>query len=323
MLDAFFFEAFEEEAVLMKEFLPETVSAEFTPATIQEYDAETPPARIISIRTQSQIPLTWANSMEALLSRSTGYDHLRKYCRDTGKTLPCGYLPEYCARAVAEQAMLLWTALLRRLPDQIKSFRSFTRDGLTGNEIEGKCLLVVGVGKIGYQVTQIGKGLGMRVLGNDLEKQHGDVDYVDIDSGLAQADIVVCAMNLNETNSAFFSYERLKGIKPGACFVNIARGEMAPPSVLSQCLEEKKLSGVGLDVYDAESDLAIALRGGPPSERPEVQATLHLADQPNVILTPHNAFNTWESVERKARQTIEQINHFLKIGTWIWGAPMD
>jgi D-lactate dehydrogenase len=324
MKDVFFFEAFEEEAALIRACLPPGLSAEFTGRTIQEWgDRETAPASVISIRTQSEVPLAWAaRGMRALLSRSTGYDHVSAYRARVAPLAPAfGCLPLYCARAVAEQAALLWMALLRKLPQQVRQFRTFHRDGLTGGEIAGRTLLVVGVGNIGGEVVRIGRGLGMCVLGVDLVKPKVDVELVALDAGLPRADVVVCAMDLTPANRGYFGYERLARMKPGAVFVNVARGEFAPAADLLRALDEGRLGGVAMDVYEDEKELAVSLRAGAPSLREGVRATLQLASRENVICTPHNAFNTVESVERKARQSVEQVQFFLKEGRFFWRVP--
>ncbi len=321
MQDVFFYEAFEEEAAELRRFLKPGVSAGFTAKTIQEQGDAEPPARIISIRTQSEIPAAWAGTMSALLSRSTGYDHLKAYREKTGSRVPCGYLPKYCTRAVAEQAMLLWMALLRRLPVQTRQFARFHRDGLTGRECEKKTLLVVGVGNIGIEIVRVGAGLGMDVLGVDLVRRHADVTYVPIEEGLPRADVVVCAMNLTGENRGYFGRERWRQAKRGAVFVNIARGELAPAQDLERALHEGVLSGVGLDVYENETELSVSLRAGRLPADPPGQAVLNLKSRPDVILTPHNAFNTREAVERKSEQAVQQVCEFLGKGSFIWPIP--
>ena len=316
-LDVFFYEAFEEEAAAIAAALPETIRASFTDQTIQEYDAPEPPARIISLRTQSQIPDDWSQKIDALLSRSTGYDHLAAYSDRHPAGPACGYLPLYCARGVAEQAMLLWTALSRKLPAQLKQFKTFHRDGITGREIAGKTLLVAGVGNIGSEIVRIGQGLDMTVFGNDPVQKHNFVDYVELDEKIGEADIIVCAMNLTDENRSLFNYALLSQTKPGALFINIARGELSPADDLLRLLEEKILGGVGLDVYENESDLAVALRAGNESEN----AVLKLNARPDVLCTPHNAFNTEEAVVRKSEQSVEQVEHFLKSGSFLWDVP--
>jgi len=313
-MQVFFFEAFEEEAEQIRHFLPDHIEAGFSWKTIQEYSAEALPAPIVSVRTQSAIPAEWAGQLDAILTRSTGFDHLIDYRQRTGVDVHCGYLPLYCNRAVAEQAMLLWMSLMRKLPQQMTNFRNFHRDGITGREAEKKTLLVVGVGNIGSQVARIGHGLDMNVLCVDIENKYPEEKYVSIDEGLPLADIVVCAMNLTEDNYGYFNYQRLSQAKKGLVFVNISRGEQSPSTDLLKHLEEGQLAGVGMDVYVNEKELAVSLREGRSSDDPEVQATLVLLEKPNVIFTPHNAFNTVEAVEKKAGESVEQLLYYLEHG---------
>ncbi len=313
-MQVFFFEAFEEEAEQIRHFLPDHIEAGFSWKTIQEYSAEALPAPIVSVRTQSAIPAEWAGQLDAILTRSTGFDHLIDYRQRTGVDVHCGYLPLYCNRAVAEQAMLLWMSLMRKLPQQMTNFRNFHRDGITGRETEKKTLLVVGVGNIGSQVARIGHGLDMNVLCVDIENKYPEEKYVSIDEGLPLADIVVCAMNLTEDNYGYFNYQRLSQAKKGLVFVNISRGEQSPSTDLLKHLEEGHLAGVGMDVYVNEKELAVSLREGRSSDDPEVQATLVLLEKPNVIFTPHNAFNTVEAVEKKAGESVEQLLYYLEHG---------
>jgi D-lactate dehydrogenase len=321
MMDVFFYEAFAEEEQALKRHLPPGVEAGFTWKTIQETGDELPPASVISLRTQSVIPPEWASKMTGILSRSTGYDHLSKYQEQCGSAPQCGYLPLYCNRSVAEQALMLWLGLLRKLPLQQQNFRNFQRDGLTGRECVRKVLLVVGVGSIGFELVQLGRALGMEVLGVDLVERHPSVDYVSIEDGLARADIIVGAMNLTSANHAYFNYSRLSRVRPGALFVNVARGELTSAPDLLRLLNEGILGGVALDVYAHESLLAVSLRQDCPSDDEEVQAVLKLAACPNVILTPHNAFNTVESVERKSAHSVQQLEHLREHGCFLWPVP--
>lgn len=323
MSDVFFYEAFQEEADELRALLPAGISAEYTAATIQEAGHSAPPAKLISIRTQSQIPLDWASHLEAILTRSTGYDHLRAYAAAARAEIGLGYLPLYCHRAVAEQAMLLWMALLRRLPVQVRQFRTFHRDGITGRECLAKTLVVVGVGNIGHEVCRIGAALGMRVLGVDIDPLHSDVQYIDIAAAMPQADVLVCAMDLNRGNLGYFDRARWQKVKPGAVFVNVSRGELSPTTELLSALESRRLSGVALDVFDHESVLATSLRSGTPTNDLEVAATLALAAREDCILTPHNAFNTIEAVHRKSEHSVEQIVAWRNERAFLWPVPLD
>jgi len=322
MPDVIFYEAFAEEAAAIRHFLPADFDALYTDRTIQESGHTAPPAPIISVRTQSRLPTAWAPQLKAILSRSTGYDHLAAYAAAVTPSPALGYLPLYCHRAVAEQALLLWLALLRRLPRQVAQFHRFHRDNITGGECAGRTLAVVGVGWIGAEVARIGAVLGMNVLGVDRAPRFTDITHVGIDEAIARADIVVCAMDLNAGSRNFFDAARLRTIKRGALFINISRGELSPAADLLAALESGQLAGVALDVYNHEGELAVALRAGKTdSPNPEVQAVLRLVKRDDVICTPHNAFNTDEAVERKSEHSVRQLVAFRATGKFLWDAP--
>ena len=321
--DIFFYEAFEEEEELLKKYMPEHIKAGYSWETIQESGHEQPASNFISVRTQTVLPLEWAGQLKAVLSRSTGYNHLLAYQEKSGAEIDYGHLPLYCALSVAEQAMMYWMMLLRKMTKQTGQFNKFHRNGLSGQECAGKNILVAGVGNIGYEVVKTARGLGMNVKGVDIVKRHVDVDYCMIEDGLHSADIIVCAMNLTTKNAGYFHYDLLKQAKTGVIFINISRGELSPSQDLLRLLKEKHLGGLALDVYEAESDLAIALRGGTSSTNPAVKAVLEMSVMENVICTPHNAFNTAEAVERKAEQSARQAEAYLADGKFIWEIPEE
>jgi D-lactate dehydrogenase len=323
-MDIFFFEAFEEEQDALKKYNDDRFDAGYSWKTIQEYGASEPPAPVISVRTQSKIPAEWSDKLKGILTRSTGYDHLVEYRRETGAdNIQYAYLPLYCNRAVAEQGMLLWMALLRKLPKQSAQFKTFNRDGITGRETLNKNLLVVGVGNIGNQIVRIGQGLGMNVKCVDIEKKYDDLEYVQFEDAAEWADIVVCAMNLNSGNYHYFDYGKLKKARPGVLFINISRGEFSPLNDLLKLLDEGHLSGVGMDVYENEKLIGPVLRGEINSDSEEISAVRELLSRDNVIMTPHNAFNTSEAVERKSEQSIQQFEEFTASGLFLWNVPND
>jgi D-lactate dehydrogenase len=311
-MDVYFYEAFEEEADALKSLLGNQLSFNLTDKTIQETGHVNPPARLISIRTQSLIPIDWEDKIDGILSRSTGYDHLKKYLETIHTELPCGYLEEYATRAVSEHAILLMMALMRRLPQQMMQFQHFDRDGLTGGECAGKNLLVVGVGRIGSEIVEIGNALGMSVRGVDIVKRYNEVRYCEKEEGVAWADVIICAMNLTDENRSYFSYNLLKNAKHGILFINIARGEHAPLSGVLQLIQEHHIGGLGLDVFEDEPNVAVALRSGHTNTSNEAQILEELLHNPNVLFTPHNAFNTIEAVRRKSQFSVDEVFYFLK-----------
>jgi len=321
--DIYFYEAFEEETLALKKYLPSSVKAGFTWKTIQESGHKTAPAEYISSRTQSSFPAEWAGSLKAILSRSTGYNHLLNYKEQIENKIEFGYLPLYCNRAVAEQALTLWMSLLRKLPMQTEQFQHFKRDGLTGKECIQKNLLVVGVGNIGYELIKIGRGLSMNTEGVDIEQKYSDVLYISIDEGLKKADIIVASMNLTSQNRNYFDYNLLKKSKKGVLFINVARGELSPLKDIKKLLDEGVIGALGMDVFEDEGLVGSALRGSIKGNPEILEIVNELKERSNVIFTPHNAFNTIEAVERKSKQSVEQILSFLKNGKFIWPIPVE
>lgn len=314
-----FYEVFaEEEAELRRQLASAPFTATFCPVTVQESGHPPPAQALVSIRTQSRLPETWWPGTLGLLTRSTGYDHLLPL-RGAQGAPPLAALPEYCTRAVAEQAVLLWMSLLRRLPAQLRQMPRFNREQLTGRECAGSTLAIFGAGRIGHEIAGLARALSMQVVAVDPVIRHADLTYLPPAPALARAGVIVCAMNLTEQNECYFDGHRWAQTRPGAVFINVARGELSPPGPLLEALRSGHLAGVALDVYDGEDALGAALRrfgpAGAPPPWPELLA------HPAVICTPHNAFNTSEAVERKCALTLEQCRTFLKTGAFRWSLP--
>ena len=314
-----FFEVFQEEKEAIYGFLPKNINVLFYENTIQEEKCDIPDGAIISIRTQSEVPLSWESKISAILTRSTGHDHLYSFMNNSSVKIPCGFLPIYCARSVAEHALLIWTSLIKKLPKQIENFKTFNRNGITGSELKNKNLLVIGVGNIGIEIIRIASSLEMKVDGIDIVHKFDNVNYVSHDGDLAKYDIIVCAMNLTESNHSYFDNNFFDRIKKGCLFINISRGELSPIHVLNKYLKNEILAGIGLDVFDNEKLLALSLRNKKLTD--DMKLVMELEKLPNVILTPHNAFNTHEATLIKSKQTIDQIESLIEHGSFIWEIP--
>jgi len=152
----------------------------------------------------------------------------------------------------------------------------------------------------------------MKVAGADIDRKLPSLEYVDLIPGLAWADVVVCAASLTSETRNMLNYETLRRVKTGTLFINVARGEISPLKDLQRLLDEKILGGLGLDVYEEEDTVAQWLRSDRKQKINEkTTIALDLNQRKNVVLTPHNAFNTEEALARKAEQTIESVVSFL------------
>ena len=207
-------------------------------------------------------------------------------------------------------------ALARKLKKQLRHFTSFDRDGLTGVECLGRTLLIVGVGRIGAEIARLAAGIGMQVKGVDLVKRVDPLEYVTLEEGVRCADTIVCALPLTPLTQGLLNYELLRQARPGALFVNVSRGEISPLKDLKRLLEEQILGGIGLDVHEEEPQLAEALRSGKGGLTRGGHELLSLQGDDRVLFTPHNAFNTQEALERKAKQSAAAVVTFLKQGSF-------
>ena len=319
-MDVMFYEAFEEEARTLRKALPPSVDAGYTAQTIQSSLDKGPPASLISIRTQSIIPLSWSSKLRGLLTRSAGFDHLVAYQRKVKKRIPSGHLVNYCSRAVAEQGVLMMLALLRKLPRQIEQFEVFHRDGLTGLEAKGRNALVIGVGNVGSELVDLAQGLGMEVRGVDIVWRQKGLCYVDLKDGIAWADVIFCALPLTNKTVGLLGFRALSKTKRRPFLVNIARGEITPFKDMIRLVEGKILGGLALDVYPQEGILAESLRSL-CDDNPLVAAAHRLKSFENVLFTPHNAFNTSEALLAKCQQTADAVKMFLQKGKFPHSLP--
>lgn len=315
--DVLFFEAFLEEQENLKRYLPRNISSWFTEKTIHESEDEAS-APVISIRTQSRVPQQWVGTVKGVLSRSTGYDHLLKTNEGTLLDLAKGYLPSYCSRSVAEHALLLSMLLFSQYHRQKRQFMQFDRNNITGREIYKKNVLVAGVGSIGEEFVKIARGLGCSVRGFDREHRVSGLTYVDLKDGLAWADLLVCALSLNVGTMGLLNEKKLRNAKKGLLLVNVSRGEITPLKDLDQLLGEKVLGGIGLDVFESENDIGPRMRMQNQSPTEQIQILKKWSQLDQVVLTPHNAFNTTEALDRKCFQSVESLIQYHEKGQFKW-----
>ena len=166
-----------------------------------------------------------------------------------------------------------------------------------GRELRGATLGIVGYGQIGRRLADLGLALGMRVLVNDPYARVTDpaLQQVDFATLLAQADPVVCLAVANEATENLFGAAAFAAMRPGACFVNAARGNLVDEAALLAALEHGQLGGCALDV------------GREPDQMP----SLALARHPRVIATPHVGGLTPQAIEHQAMDTVAQVTELV------------
>lgn len=282
-------------------------------------------AEIVSVFVDSKITdkvLAAFPNLKHLVTRSTGFDHLDlAACQANGVTVST--VPGYGEITVAEYAFALLLSLSRKVYegfDRIRETGNFSPDGLKGFDLFGKTFGIIGTGRIGKHAAGIARGFGMKVVAYDVHpneeaaKQIG-FSYVPLDELLKTADVVSVHVPYTPENHHFINTEKLALMKPNAVLINTARGALVDTPALVEALKNKKLAGAALDVLEEEGVLKDEfgyLSGENKDADPKAVIAGHiLFDLPNVIVTPHNAFNTQEALERILDTTAENIKSFL------------
>ncbi len=212
--------------------------------------------------------------------------------------------------ATAEHTMALLLALVRQIPGAVAHAREggWNRDLFRGNELRGKTAGIVGYGRIGRMMARYLTAFGMRVLAADpridpAEMEQG-VALETLESLLPQCDVVTLHADFSDRNRGFFDAHAFSRMKPGAWFVNTARGELVDEGALLEALQSGKVAGAAVDVLCDES--SSGMEKHPLTE----YARLHA----NLIVTPHIAGCTWESMEKTEVFLAGRVAEYLKEG---------
>ena len=215
----------------------------------------------------------------------------------TAKGIPLTFCPGVNHTTVAEHTFALMLALFRKLIKEANHVANGEWVRITGNEIMGKTLSIIGRGRIGKEVAIRANAFGMKVIGFDLywdddfARSHKVERAQSIDEALNTGDIVSLHVNLSDETRALINKDRISKMKDGVVILNCARGEIIHTQDLIDALHSGKIGGYGSDVLDIEP---------PPSDHPMLRA-------PNTVITPHIGSRTFESVERQATMAAKNL----------------
>src|SRR5258708_4989097 len=219
----------------------------------------------------------------------------------TDLKVPVLFTPGVNHTTVAEHTFALMLAAVRNLVTEANHVSKGQWTRITGNEICGKTLAIVGFGRIGKEVAVRAKAFGLKIIGygnywdEDFARWHDIQRVENFDDVLKQADIVSLHTKLTPETKHLINAKNIKLLKKGAVIVNCARGEIVELNALVDALKSNHLLAYAADVLDQEP---------PPADHP-------LLGLPNAILTPHIGSRTHESVQRQATCAVENLNHFL------------
>jgi D-lactate dehydrogenase len=261
--------------------------------------------------------------LKCIVTRSTGYDHV-DIAEATKRGVVVSNVPSYGENTVAEFAFALLLAISRRIYDSFKRIKDtgiFSADGLRGFDLKGKTIGIIGTGKIGKHMIRMSKGFDMNIVAYDAFKDEKAAvelgfTYMTLDELLSASDIISVHAPYLPSTHHMINLENVAKIKRGAVLINTARGGLIDTAAIVLALKNGTLAGAGLDVLEEEGYLidedALLLSAHPNIESLKTTLENHyLMEHPCVIITPHNAFNSKEAIERIVLTSIEDIAGFV------------
>lgn len=242
--------------------------------------------------------------------RCAGYNNVDiSYAKDR---IAVARVPAYSPYAVAEHAMALLLTSIRRIHKAYIRTRdfNFSLNGLTGFDLHGKTMGVVGTGKIGRIFINICRGFGMNVIAYDKFPAEGSgIDYVELDELFRRSDIISFHCPLTEETYHMVSKDTIGQLKKGVVLLNTSRGALIDAEALLEGIKARQIGAACLDVYEEEGDVFFNDFSG-HIIADDVLA--RLISMPNVIVTSHQAFLTEEALNNIAETTVANLLAFSK-----------
>lgn len=261
--------------------------------------------------------------LKLIVTLSTGFDHIDiKECKKR-KIIICN-VPHYGENTVAEHTFALLLSLTRKVNKAydrtVKG--DFSLDGLRGIDLQGRTIGVIGTGNIGQHVIRIARGFEMNVIAFDkfrdpkLAKRLG-FKYVRLDTLLKNSDVITLHIPYNKATHHLIGKGAISKMRKNVIIINTARGAIIDTAALLEGLQSGRIGGAGLDVLEGECFIKeekqiLSRHFLKECDLKTVLRNHILLNQDNVIITPHNAFNSWEALHRILDTAILNIKLFLK-----------
>lgn len=261
------------------------------------------------------IDILYKNGIKLLALRCAGFNNVD--FKNAFEKIHIARVPEYSPYAVAEHSIALLLTLNRKTHKAFNRVReyNFSLNGLTGFDIKGKTIGVIGTGKIGQCFINICKGFGAKILAYDpYPIKNLEVNYVDLEQLYKQSDVISLHCPLTKDTQYIIKKDTIKLMKKDVIIINTSRGALIESEDLLQALKEERIGGACLDVYEEESDFFYEDRSM-TILKDDILA--RLISMPNVIITSHQAFLTKEALQNIAKTTIKNIKDFAN------GKPLE
>ena len=287
----------------------------------QNIDPET---EVLSVFVSSKVTRKIIESLPKLrliACRSTGFNNIDLRAAEE-HNIPVVNVPTYGEATVAEYAFTLLLALTRNIKTVLSAGSERVEQAeMTGHDLSGKTIGIIGGGHIGQHAIKIANGFSMTVLVYDAMPRENlaselGFTYVDLDELLSRSDIVSLHAPYLPATHHILNKQTLSKMKKDAVLINTARGELVDTAALTDALTSGQLGGAAIDVIEGEKVLShneeeALLRGQVSTDilRHSLEISV-LKKMPNVIISPHNAFNTIEAIKRINDTTAQNIINF-------------
>ena len=261
-------------------------------------------------------------NLKFINTMSTGFEHINLN-EAKARGIPVSNVPSYGENTVAEHAFSLLLALARKLfpsVEKVKKGNFNTGPELKGFDLKGKTIGIVGTGKIGANSARIAKGFQMEIVAYDAFPNQKLVDelgvkYMSFEDVLKVSDILTFHVPAIPETFHMVNMKNLRLIKKGCILINTSRGTVIETDAMIEGLNQEIFSGIGLDVLESEVELKeekqLLSRHYEPEKQKLMLEEHILTEYDNVLITPHNAFNSTEALQRILNTTLQNINGFL------------
>ena len=282
---------------------------------------------VVSVFIDSQINADMISQLKDTLklitTRSTGYNHI-DLAAATQYLIPVSTVPQYGENTVAEHAFALLLTISRKIYQTLERTERgrFDLEGLQGFDLKGKTIGIYGLGSIGIHMAKMAKGFEMKILAYKrtpdpkLAEELGIEFVSNLEELLSRSDVISLHCPLTPETTHLINMDNIQHIKKGAVLINTARGGLVETEALLQALNDEIISAAGLDVLEEEIPLKddLTLLSKTFHEQVNWKTVLEdhvLINRDDVIFTAHNAFNSFEAVNRILNTTIDNIHQFF------------
>ena len=250
--------------------------------------------------------------VKVLALRCAGYNNVD--VKHAFQKIHVVHVPAYSPYAVAEHTMAMLLTSIRRIHKAYIRTRdfNFSLSGLTGFDLYGKTVGVIGTGKIGRVFIDICHGFGMKILAYDkYPAADAPCEYVELERLFAESDIISMHCPLTTETYHIIDQKSIEKMKKGVVILNTSRGALIDADALLEGIKSRKIGAACLDVYEEESDIFFEDFSG---HIVDDDTLARLISMPNVIVTSHQAFLTKEALENIAETTLSGVDTFFKTG---------